>query len=90
VIPLPQDAYRMFAVKASDGYKFVQDFALFLATGSQIAIPYRFNQFSLALLTQFLFLHHGNEGNIYFESADFPSVTFLMRQCGLSPTILEM
>jgi uncharacterized sulfatase len=34
------------------------------------------------LLTQFFFLHHGNKGNIYFESADFPSVTFLMSQCG--------
>jgi hypothetical protein len=33
------------------------------------------------LSAQFLLLHHSDEGNIYFESADSPSVTFLMRQC---------
>ncbi|MFN2123579.1 MAG: hypothetical protein ACK2UP_08775, partial [Candidatus Promineifilaceae bacterium] len=63
-------------MKTSDGHEFIQDLALLLADGSQITTPDCLNQFSLALLTQFFFLHHGNKGNIYFESADFPSVTF--------------
>jgi hypothetical protein len=40
------------------------------------------------LLTQFRVLRHGAEGNIYFEATDPPSVTFLMRQCARSPSIV--
>ena len=36
-----------------------------------------------AFLTQYLFPHHDDEDNIYFEATDSASVTFLMSQCDI-------
>lgn len=81
LLPLAQRPYGCFVVQTGGSHKFIQDLRLLCTAPLKVAVPYVFDHFSLALLTHFLSLHHGDESNTSYEATTLPSVTLFLRQC---------
>lgn len=65
----------MFLQKVCCFIEFIQDSGILLTIRLQITVPHSFYIFSSTLMTHFGFLHHGDEGNTFFEASGFSSVT---------------